>query len=146
MGEISYMPREISAGAVIFRKSGGKTFFLLLHYSLGHWDFPKGHIEPGEDERTTVLREVQEETGITDVSFVDEFRETIKYYFRWKGKGIFKIVVFYLLRTSQEAVKLSFEHIGYEWLLHEDAMKRMKFKNGREILEKAMALITEKEL
>jgi len=120
--------------------------FLLLHYGLGHWDFPKGHIEPGEDERTTVCREVAEETGITDVSFIEGFRETIKYFFRWKGKKIFKIVILYLLQTSQRDVRLSPEHIGFEWLPFEEALKRLSFENSKTVLKKANTALARKNL
>ena len=131
------MPLEISAGAVIFRRNNSELQFLLLHYELGHWEFAKGHIEKGEDERETVRREVAEETGIADITFVEGFRESIKYYFRWQGKGIFKVVVFYLVRTAAKEVKLSDEHIGYEWLSYDKAMRRLKFKNSKHVLEKA---------
>lgn len=131
------MQREISAGAVIFRRNDSELQFLLLHYELGHWEFAKGHIEKGEDERETVRREVAEETGITDITFVEGFRESIKYYFRWQGKGVFKVVVFYLVRMAAKEVKLSNEHIGYEWLSYDEAMKRLKFKNSKQVLEKA---------
>jgi len=135
------MPLEISAGAVIFRRNNSELQFLLLHYELGHWEFAKGHMEKGEDERETVRREVAEETGIADITFVEGFRESIKYYFRWQGKGIFKVVVFYLVRTAAKEVKLSDEHIGYEWLSYDKAMRRLKFKNSKHVLEKANSLI-----
>ena len=139
------MPREISAGAIIVRKTPDGYKFLLLHYELGHWEFAKGHIEPGEDEHETVRREVAEETGITDIVFVEGFRETIRYFFRWKESRIFKIVVFFLVQTSREVVKLSSEHIGYEWLSFEDALNRLKFKNSKMILEKANELLLKRE-
>lgn len=139
------MPRELSAGAVIFRTNNSEPEFLLLHYELGHWEFAKGHIEKDEDERETVRREVAEETGITEITFVEGFRESIKYYFRWRGKGIFKIVVFYLVRTPTKEVKLSNEHIGYEWLSYDGAMKRLNYKNSKHVLEKAnRAILSER--
>ena len=42
------MPREKSAGAVIFRREDSKIYYLLLHYTARHWDLSKGHIEEGE--------------------------------------------------------------------------------------------------
>lgn len=54
------MKKEKSAGAVIINDKK----VLLLHYSSGHWDFPKGHIEKGETELETAKREVKEETGL----------------------------------------------------------------------------------
>jgi bis(5'-nucleosidyl)-tetraphosphatase len=131
------MPREISAGAVIFRRTRLGPEFLLLHYGLGHWDFVKGNIEKGEEEKETVRREIEEETGITRVTFVDGFRETIRYFYRWKGENIFKIVLFYLVETRQKRVKLSDEHVGYDWLSYRKALERLTFKNSRDALKKA---------
>jgi 8-oxo-dGTP pyrophosphatase MutT (NUDIX family) len=131
------MAREISAGAVIFRRTRLGPEFLLLHYGLGHWDFVKGNIEKGEDEKKTVRRESEEETGITRAKFVDGFRETIRYFYRWRGENIFKIVLFYLVETRQKKVKLSDEHVGYDWLSYREALERLTFKNSRDVLKKA---------
>ena len=130
------MPREISAGAVVFRKTKHGPKFLLLHYTLGHWDFPKGNIEKGEGEQDTVCREIEEETGIKRITFIDGFREIIKYYYKWKGEGIFKIVVFFLVTTRKKKVSISHEHQGYDWLAYEDALKKLTFKNSKEVLKK----------
>ena len=67
------MIEETSAGIVLFRKEGSKKLFLLLHYPSGHWDFVKGKMEQGESTHQTAIREAQEETGITDIKFVENF-------------------------------------------------------------------------
>ncbi len=131
------MPKEISAGAIIFRKEKDSRKYLLLHYEEGHWDFAKGHIEKGEDENTTVRREVEEETGITQIEFIEGFKEKISYYFRANGQLVYKEVFFYLCETSEEKVVLSNEHIGYEWMEYDPAMKKLTYKNAKEILKKA---------
>ena len=130
------MPREISAGVIVFRRAPG-PHYLLLHYESGHWDFPKGHIEPGEDAQETARRELKEETGISQISFLDGYKETLRYFFRQKGIGIFKIVIYFLAETTQSEVTLSFEHIGFEWLPYEAALERLTFKNSRDLLVKA---------
>jgi bis(5'-nucleosidyl)-tetraphosphatase len=135
------MPREISAGAVIFRRTRSDPEFLILHYGLGHWDFVKGNIEKGEEEKETVKREIKEETGITRVGFVEGFRETIKYFYRWQGQNIFKIVIFYLVETRQKEVKLSFEHAGYKWLPYGETLQKLTFKNSKDMLKKAHKFI-----
>jgi len=129
------MPVEKSAGAIIFRKEGGKTLFLLLHYPARakrqtsstsprkeYWDLPKGHIEKGEGILETVKREIFEETGLKDINFTGEFKETIKYFFKWEGKNIMKFVTFYLVETKSKEVKISEEHVGFQWLSYDDAM------------------------
>lgn len=131
------MPIERSAGAIIFRKKEDKIYYLLLHYQFGHWDFPKGHIEKGEKSADTAIREVKEETGLDDLSVVEGFKETIKYFFKVQGKTIFKTVVFYLAEVKNEIVKISFEHTGYKWLPYQEVLKQLTFKNAKRILKKA---------
>jgi len=146
------MPLEKSAGAVIFRRDKGKTYYLLLHYPTGsrtakdYWDFPKGHIEKGEKSAATARREVGEETGLIDIKFIKGFKKWIKYSFRDKGKIIFKTVTFYLIETKNKNVKISFEHSGYQWLLYQKALEQLTFKNAKEILEKANDFISEKDI
>jgi len=138
------MPVEKSAGAVIFRRKNNKIYYLLLHYpGISHrakkdyWDFPKGHIEKGEKIEETVKREVFEETGLKDIKILPGFKETIKYFFKFQEKNILKFVTFLLAETKIEEINISFEHIGYQWLTYEKAIKKLKFKNAKEILKKA---------
>jgi 8-oxo-dGTP pyrophosphatase MutT (NUDIX family) len=136
------MTREISAGAIIFRKVEGKPHYLLLHYSSGHWDFVKGHIESGEDEIATVKRETKEETGITDLTLNQGFNDRIRYFFRRGKDVVYKEVVFFLAETNQEKVVLSHEHIGFVWLSYDDAMRQLTFENARNMLRTANATLS----
>ena len=131
------MPVERSAGAVIFRMEKKEPLCLLLHYEEGHWDFPKGHIESGEKTEETIRREVREETGISRLAFLNGYQQTIRYFFWANKKRILKFVVYYLAKTSQKRVQLSSEHIAYEWLLFEEASKRITFASSRRVLKKA---------
>lgn len=131
------MPVERSAGAIIFREEEGKIFYLLLHYQSGHWDFPKGNIEKGENLEDTVKREIKEETGVEDIDFTSNFKETIKYFYKLKGKTIFKTVVFFLVETKSKEIKISWEHTDFKWLSYEEALEQLTFKNAKEILQKA---------
>lgn len=149
------MPKEVSAGAVVFRKEGNQIYYLLLHYESGHWEFPKGHIEDGENEIETVKREIEEETGLKDVKIVDGFKEYIKYFFRntydlkdeekKKAPWVFKIVTFYLAQSLEKEIKISGEHLDYKWLPYEEALKQTTFKNSKEILKKANEFILSKK-
>ena len=139
------MPREVSAGAIVFRTTKNGPHYLLLHHTEGHWDFPKGNMEKGEEEKDTVRREIEEETGIKRIRFIDGFRETIKYSYKSKGEKIFKVVVFYLVRSSQKNVKISYEHKGFAWLQYDDALARVTFKNSKKILKKARGKLGETE-
>lgn len=130
------MPREISAGVILFRRAP-EPLYVLLHYGSGHWDFPKGHIETGEDAQQTAKRELKEETGIAEACFVDGYKQTLRYFFRQKGIGIFKTVIYFLAETDQSEISLSHEHIGFDWLPYDLAMARLTFKNSQDLLAKA---------
>ena len=93
------MIKEKSCGVVLYRfADSGSVEILLLHYPGGHWDFPKGHMEEGEKEIQTALRELEEETGIKNVKIIDDFRGKIHYFFVRNGETISKIVVYSNLR------------------------------------------------
>lgn len=130
------MPAEKSCGAVIFKLNGNRKY-LLLHYEGGHWDFVKGHVERNESERDTVLRETQEEAGITDLAFIEGYRQPISYYYKRAGKTVYKEVIFYLLESKTDAVRLSREHVGFDWLSYDRAYERLTYKNAKETLRKA---------
>jgi len=136
------MPIEKSAGAIVFRRKEGKIYYLLLHYELGHWGFPKGHIEKGETIEDTAQREIREETGIKGVKFIEGFREWIKYFYKSKNGNVMKIVTYLLAGTKTKKVKLSYEHKDYAWLPYEKALERLTFKNSKQILKKAHQYLT----
>lgn len=127
---------ERSAGVILFRDepaaTGGRVF-LLLDYGR-HWDYPKGHVEKGEDDLAAALRELKEETGIDDVQMVEGFKEPIVYFFRHGKKGLVrKTVVFFLARTTKVDVQISDEHVGYVWLDEQEARKRITYPTAKKV-------------
>lgn len=140
---------EKSVGAVIFRKEDSNIKYLLLHYESGHWDFPKGHVEEGESEIETLKREVAEETGIKDAKVIPGFKKEIKYFYKAKGEereerekdgrpiDVIKRVIYYIAETGTKEVKISFEHTGFEWLAFPEALKRITYKNSKEVLKES---------
>ena len=131
------MGTEKSAGIVLFRNNSGKNEFLLLNYPQGHWDFVKGKIEQNETLHEASIRETREETGITNIEFVDEFKESVEYDFRFKKENIHKKVIFFLAKTDEKNIKLSHEHNDYLWLEYSDALKKTTFENAKNVLTKA---------
>jgi 8-oxo-dGTP pyrophosphatase MutT (NUDIX family) len=95
------MITEHSAGAIVFREENGKIFYLILHYEEGHWGYPKGHIENRETIEETAGREIREETGLTNLEFLDGFKEQTHYFYHNKKGRVFKTVTFLLTRTSR---------------------------------------------
>ena len=136
------MIEETSAGIVLFRKEDSKILFLLLHYPSGHWDFVKGKMEKGESAHETAIREAQEETGITDITFLENFEEWIEYNFQFQGELVHKKVVFFLAETKTKNVKISHEHLNYTWMDYNTSMEKTTFDNAKTVLTKAQKLLT----
>jgi bis(5'-nucleosidyl)-tetraphosphatase len=138
------MLREKSCGAVVFVRKDDNARYLLLNYSAGHWDFVKGNVEVNESEQQTVVRELQEETGITEAQFIGDFREAIAYFYRRQGQTIHKEVVFFVMEAFTEKVVLSFEHVGYVWLDYKHTMEKLTFKNSKDVLQKTQDFLKKK--
>lgn len=130
------METEKSSGVVVFQEAQERKY-LLLNYGKGYWGFAKGIIEEGESEEKAAKRELEEETRIRGASFINGFREEIKYFFYRKGQLVRKIVVYFLTRVENSRVTISNEHIGYIWLPYDEAIKNLNFKNTKELLKKA---------
>lgn len=135
------MIEETSAGIVLFRREDSKNLFLLLHYPSGHWDFVKGKMEKGESIQQTAIRETREETGITDVNFIDNFEEWIEYNFQYKGELVHKKVVFFLAETKEDKITISEEHLDFTWMDYTTAMEKTTFDNAKTVLTKAQELL-----
>jgi 8-oxo-dGTP pyrophosphatase MutT (NUDIX family) len=134
---------EVSAGAVLhIIDENFEIKYLILNYSYGHWDFPKGNIELGETETETIKREVMEETGIEDIKLIEGFRQQISYKYRKKSKLVNKSVIYYLAETNSNKVMLSFEHINFAWLNFNDALEKLSFDNSKRVLKNAKEFLS----
>ncbi len=107
----------MSCGAVILRDTPDGRRVLMLRV-FRHWDFPKGLMEAGETPKQTALREVREESGISELEFPwgDVHIDTGPY-----SRG--KVARYYLARTAVDKVELlpspdtgRPEHSEYRWL------------------------------
>lgn len=112
-------PKTLSAGVVVLRRTDQSCRYLLLRV-YNYWDFPKGIVESGETPLETARREVQEETGISQLDFHwgEIFKETRPY-----GAG--KIARFYVAQTGQHQVELPIsaelgrpEHHEFRWVTY----------------------------
>jgi 8-oxo-dGTP pyrophosphatase MutT (NUDIX family) len=93
-------------------------------------------IEEGEDEVTTAMREVREETGVSRVKLHKKLG-SIKYQFGFRGKTYDKTVHFFLFETDQADAKVGTEHDAMEWMTYERALNTMSYPNEKEMLSKA---------
>ena len=130
------MKEEVSAGVILFNEIKDKEF-LLLNYPSKHWDFVKGKMEKDETPLETALRETKEETGISDVEFIDGFKEEIEYNFYADNQEIHKKVIFFLGKTKTIDIILSYEHLDFIWLDFNNALEKITYKNAKNLLKKS---------
>lgn len=130
------MQKDKSAGAVIYRiDENGKLFFLLLLPAIGKpWGFAKGRMKAGESEVEAALREIFEETGLTNIELDSEFRTSIYYKFRGNKGNVAKEVVYFLAKSAGSQIILSHEHIDFRWETYETAFSMLVFKNATQLL------------
>ena len=101
-----------SCGVIPFRKCSGQTEFLVLLQRNGSWSFPKGHMEAGESEPRTALRELQEEAGLRAVLLPGK-QVTIEYAVSPVSK---KQVVLLAGEVRGKVIPQTSEIIDYRWV------------------------------
>ena len=130
---------ETSCGFVLLNHSS----ILLLQYPQGHWSFPKGHVEDGEDHHTTARRELLEETGISELTIVPGWTRRTEYTYSRRGSQMKKQVFWYLATTEEFMVKLSHEHTNFLWLDLNRAKEQLTFDQEKVILVEAGQYVAE---
>ena len=93
--------------------------------------------ESDSDRRETTRRELAEETGISEIEFVENFEERSEYSYRHKGKRHTKQVYWYLAETERITVRLSHEHRGHMWLDWDQAEDQLTHDETRRVLQRA---------
>lgn len=136
--------RETSAGGVIVRCTPDGPRYLLILDAHDNWGFPKGHIDPGEGPEAAARREIAEEVALTELELHDALG-VIDWHFRFRGRRIHKFCHYFLFScTHGEAVPQAEEGIARcAWCALEDALKRLRFENAREMLRAAAARAAE---
>lgn len=130
------MRYEKSCGGIVYRKHSGSTEILLIQsLSGGHWTFPKGHVEAGETETETAMREILEETGI-EADIDTSFRETETYS---PKEGVLKDVVYFLAEArTADLIPQASEVADIKWVALDKAGQELTYENDRRILNKAI--------
>ena len=123
------MKQEKSCGCIVINE---KNEILLVRHNKGHWGFPKGHIEKGETEVETAIREVKEETNI-DVKVNEKFRYSENYI---TDNNSMKEVVYFLATNKNNQKEAQQEEVSeVKWFNYEDAIKTITYDNSKEILK-----------
>ncbi len=114
------MSKLQSCGFLIYRDQPELSFLLMQHPA--RWDLPKGHVDKGETEMECALRELEEETGITNKQILvdDGFRYEQQYLVslpKFNHEPRLKTLTIFLAKLNEPYVEIQLtEHDGYQWL------------------------------
>ena len=134
---------ETSAGGVVVRLDHGRPLFLLIRDSYRNWGFPKGHLEKAENLEGAALREVGEETGLSDLVLRGTI-EKIDWHFRFRGQLIHKVCHFFLMETAEARTSPQRAEgiTACRWLPLEEAEALISYSNARAVLRHAQEMLT----
>ena len=125
-----------SCGFVAYKQIGNEKYYLIIKSLNGDVGFPKGHMEPGESELETAIRELKEETGV-DVKVIPGFRRQIEYELRRIPDTVKQSVYFLGECISDNIVCQEAEVTEAGFVSYEDALKLLTFEETKNILEDA---------
>ena len=118
-------------------QSPSSRTLLLQNAKRGDWGVPKGHVEAGESEQQTALRELEEETGLSaeQIQIDDNFREEVNYMiFKKSGRAALKHVVYFKAQCDELNINLSDEHKDMLWATKAQVVQKITYNNLRHVI------------
>lgn len=123
------MKKEKSCGCIVMHKDK----VLLVKHNKGHWDFPKGHMEQGETEKQTAVREVKEETNM-DVEIISDQKYRANYII--EDKQIDKEVIYFIAKPLSLEIKPQEAEVSIvEWVKIDDAVEKITYPTSKNIMK-----------
>lgn len=140
-GRGSRAVREYTAGGVVFRRVDDHVEILMIQDRLGRWTIPKGHVEEGETLEQTALREVAEETGLTEFKLGEKL-DKLHFFYRKEGKLIFMTTHVYLMEalgnTDAVVAEDSEGIIDAKWFDSTEALGLIEYKDTEKLFRLAL--------
>ncbi len=125
------MKKEKSCGILVF--DGNKV--LMVKHRKGHWGFPKGHVEAGETEEETAIREVKEETNC-DAKIIEGFRKAINYN---PKEDVNKDVIFFVGEPITKNIVAQEEEVSDVLFVPiKEAAQAVTYDEEKEVLKEAI--------
>lgn len=138
------MNYEYSCGAVVFTRIGGEPHYVLVrakNQPEGCHGFPKGHMEPGETEEQTALREIYEEVGLR-VRLLPGFRAVTEYPLPFPPDTRKRVVFFLAEYENQEVTVQESELNAVTIAPWPKALELTQYADSKRILTEAHEFLT----
>ncbi len=136
------MKRAHSCGAVVFPMEGGVPKYVLIKSIKGALGFPQGHMEAGETETQTALREIREEVGL-NVRLIDGFRHETQYLLPDKADTVKLVTYFLATYAGQTPVPQPGEVTQIRVVPYAEARQAVTHDGNKVVLEHADRFIRE---
>ena len=124
--------REYTAGGVVFRRQGETVDILMIQDRMGRWTIPKGHVEPGEKIEQTAVREVTEETGLTELKLGEKL-DKLHFFYRKEGKLIFMTTYVFLMEALGDTDAVIPEDsegiVDAKWFSQDEALRLIEYRD-----------------
>ena len=128
-------------GAIVVYREEKENLFLILQHedSEGSWSFPKGHHEGQETPKETALRELFEETGISEIDFMNVPLIHEEYTLGRENEEVIKKNDYFVGFVKNKEVKIQEGEIRtYLWATYEEALSTFQYESRKEVLKKAL--------
>jgi 8-oxo-dGTP pyrophosphatase MutT (NUDIX family) len=126
-----------SYGVIPVQVSGLESHYLIVQHQAGHWGFPKGHPESGENALTAAKRELTEETGVRECTLNDQVFFTEQYRITKDEQVVIRDIKYFLgICHELSSAKASNEIVRLRWVTYSEGMDMLTFQTTRDVLEK----------
>ncbi|OCA79609.1 NUDIX hydrolase [Chryseobacterium contaminans] len=131
-----------AAGGLVINPEGEMLFIRRL----GKWDLPKGKMEKGESREESAVREIEEETGLSDVELVQFINTTYHIYIERNGEKILKCTHWFEMNfdgedTSKPQIEEGITEVAWKNTAQiEEEVFPSTFKNIKLIVKEFWAL------
>jgi 8-oxo-dGTP pyrophosphatase MutT (NUDIX family) len=136
--------REYTAGGVVFRRDEETVDILMIQDLMGRWTIPKGHVETGESLEQTAIREVAEETGLTEF-VMGEKLDKLHFFYRKEGKLIFMTTYVFLMEAIGDTDAVIPEDsegiVDAKWFPEEEALTLIEYRDTERLFRVALEKI-----
>lgn len=140
-GRNSRAVREYTAGGVVYRRVDDKVDILMIQDRMGRWTIPKGHVEEGETIEQTALREVAEETGLTQFRLGEKL-DKLHFFYRKEGKLIFMTTHVFLMEAIGDTDAVVAEDsegiVDAKWFDSVEALGLIEYKDTEKLFRLAL--------